>query len=151
MIRDGRKLPQGVIEKIPELVSELSQDRDVVALYAFGSLAEGNIRPLSDLDFGLLLSNSLNRHQRSEKHLDVLGQFNRILQTDEVDLVLMNDAPPRFSHRILNTGRLIYVSDRDQIIDFFERTSRSYLDFKFLRDRFDNVFLQGIGYHGRAH
>ena len=151
MIREGRKLPEDVTQKIPILVRKLSLDMDIVALYIFGSLAEEQLKPLSDLDFGVLLSASLDRRRRWEKLLDLLGQFNDILQTDEVDLVLMNDAPPRFSHRILKTGRLIHLGDKGQLADFFERTMRCYLDFKPLRTRFEEAFLQGIGYHGRAH
>ena len=106
---------------------------------------------LRDLDFGVLLSASLGRRRRWEKHLDLLGRFNDILQTDEVDLVLMNDASARFSHRILKTGRLLHVGDKGQLADFFERTMRCYLDFKPLRSSFDEIFLRGIGYHGRAY
>ena len=145
MIRDGCKLPLGIVEKIPQLVREVSSDRAVAPLYVFGSIAEGNLRPLSDLDFGILLSASLDRHRRGEKLLELLVLFNDILQTDEVDLVLMNDAPARFSHRILKTGKLLHLGDKDQVADFYECTMRRYLDFKPLRTRFVDAFLQGAG------
>lgn len=148
MIREGRKLPKDVLTKIPQLVDKISQDADVAALYGFGSLVEGNLGPLSDLDFGLLLSNVLSRSQRSEKTLDLLGIFNSILNTDEVDLVLMNDAPHRFTYSILKTGKLLYAGDKGQIINLYERTTKHYIDFKFVRDNFDKVFLDGIGYRG---
>ena len=51
MIRENKKLPQDVIGKIPEIVQAISGDPDVVALFCFGSLAEGRLTPLSDLDF----------------------------------------------------------------------------------------------------
>jgi predicted nucleotidyltransferase len=148
MIRDGRKLPEGVTGKIPSLVKAISRDSEIAALYIFGSLAEGNLRPLSDLDFGVLLSASLDRRRRGEKHLDLIGLFNDMLQTDEIDLVVMNDAPPRFSHRILKTGRLLHAGDRDQLADFYERTVRRYLDFKPVRTRFVDAFLKGVGFNG---
>ena len=148
MIRDGKKLPKNVLNKIPQLIQKISVDTDIVALYVFGSLAEGRLTPLSDLDFGLLLSNRLSKRQRSEKHLELFGTFNRFLHSDEVDLVLMNDAPPRFAHQIIRTGKLLHTGNKDQIIDFFEKTSKYYLDFKHLRDIFDKEFLEGIGYHG---
>jgi len=148
MIREGRKLPKDVLAKVPKLVSKISQDPDIAALYAFGSSVEGGLRPLSDLDFDLLLSNTLSRPERSEKLLDLFGVFNDVLCTDEVDLVLLNNTPPRFAHSTLKTGELLYASDKAQIIDFFEMTTRHYLDFRFVRDAFDRVFLDGIGYRG---
>jgi len=53
-----------------------------------------------------------------------------MLNTDEVDLAFMNDAPPRFAYQILRTGKLPYVGDRGQIISLLERTTKHYLDTK---------------------
>ena len=97
MIRDGHKLPADVMERIPALLAEISKDADIVALYAFGSLARSELKPLSDLDFGILVDQTLDKQKRFERHLDLIGVFNTLLGTDEVDIVLMNDAPMRFS------------------------------------------------------
>ena len=67
MIREGKKLPKDILEKIPAAVSKVKEDKDVIALYAFGSLAESKLKPLSDLDFAVLLSNSLDKTERFEK------------------------------------------------------------------------------------
>ena len=67
--------------------------------------------------------------------------------TDEVDLVILNDAPDRFAHQILKTGKLLY-GNPIQLTDFIEKVNKQYLDFKPIRDQFDRVFLEGIGYHG---
>jgi predicted nucleotidyltransferase len=63
MIRDGKKLPDGVQRKVPRLVKFLKNDPDVVALFAFGSLAKNTFKPLSDLDFGILLNSRLRKKQ----------------------------------------------------------------------------------------
>jgi UTP:GlnB (protein PII) uridylyltransferase len=39
---------------------------DMVALFAFGSLAKNTLKPLSDLDFGILLNSRLRKKQRFE-------------------------------------------------------------------------------------
>jgi hypothetical protein len=74
--------------------------------------------------------------------------FTEIFETEEIDLVLLNDAPMRFSHKIIATGKLLYCGDRFELTDFVEETVKRHLDFKFFRDEFDNSFLTGIGYHG---
>jgi predicted nucleotidyltransferase len=148
MIKEGRKLPALVTDRIPFIIEEVSKDSTVVALISFGSLAKGALKPLSDLDFAVLVSNNLDPTERFEKHLNLIGLFNQVFKTDEIDLVLLNDIPIGFSLNIIFSGRLLYCSNRTELIDFMEKTVKFYLDFKFFRDEFDRAFLEGIGYHG---
>jgi uncharacterized protein YutE (UPF0331/DUF86 family) len=39
MLREGRKLPPDVVDRIPGLISRISKDKEIVALFSFGSLA----------------------------------------------------------------------------------------------------------------
>ena len=148
MIHEGHKLPLDVTNRIPLLIKRISKDKEIIALFSFGSLAGGNLKPLSDLDFGILVSNILDRKKRFDKHLDLISLFNKVLQTDEVDLILMNDAPMRFSHNILKSGKLLFFSDTGALTEFIEKTVKVYLDFKYFRDEFDKEFLKGIGCYG---
>ena len=148
MIREGHKLPADVTDRIPALIERISKDPDIIALFAFGSLATGDLKPLSDLDFGVLVSGKLDQHKRFDKHLDLIGKFNEVLKTDEVDLVMMNDAPMRFSHNIIKSGKLLHCKSNIDLTDFIEKTIKLYLDFRFFRDAFDDAFLKGIGYSG---
>jgi hypothetical protein len=53
---------------------------------------------------------------RFDKHLDLIGKFNEVLKTDEVDLVMMNDAPMRFSHNIIKSGKLMHCANKIELI-----------------------------------
>jgi predicted nucleotidyltransferase len=148
MIRKDKKLPTDVMARIPTVIETLAADEDVVALYAFGSVANGTLKPLSDLDFAVLLSEFLDRQKRFDKSIELIGIFTEMLKTDEVDLVILNDNPLRFAFQILKTGKLFFCRDREKLVNFIESTTKRYLDFKPARDRFDRVFLDGVGYHG---
>ena len=148
MIRDGVKLPEGVENKIPDLVRKVGCDPDVIAMFAFGSLIQGALKPLSDLDFGVLLTARMGKKQRLQKHLELSNVFTDFFRTDEIDLIVLNDAPLRFAFEILKSGKLLVCSDRSEFTVYYERVIKTYLDFKPLRDRFDRVFLKGIGYYG---
>jgi predicted nucleotidyltransferase len=148
MIREGVKLPKGIQNRIPELIELIGSDKDIVALYSFGSLARNKLNPLSDLDFGILLSSRMDKKQRYEKHLDLIGTFTSVLKTDEIDLIILNQATTRFAFQILKTGKLLFCNDRPTLIKFCEHVVKYYLDFKVLRDTFDEAFLKGVGYHG---
>lgn len=148
MIREEKKLPPDILTKIPTVVTRVAEDKHVIALYAFGSLAEENLRPLSDLDFAILLSEFLDKRERFYKSIDLIGVFNETLKTDEVDLVILNNDPVRFAYNILKNGKLLYCSDQTLLIDFIDKTIKIFLDFKLVRDQFDRVFIEGIGYNG---
>jgi len=148
MIREGKKLPPDALKKIPALVERVSENPHVLALFIFGSGVKGPLKPLSDLDFGLVLSFGLSKKERFEKHLDLIGLFNQIFHSEDIDLVVMNDAPARFSHRIFKDGRLLFCRDKWALANFYEIVLNRYLDFKFYRDHFNEVFLKGVGYNG---
>jgi hypothetical protein len=148
LIREGLKLPKGVHRKIPSLVRSLSGDKDIVALYALGSLAHDALKPLSDLDFGMLLSERIDKSQRFQKNLDLIGLFTDFFKTEEIDLINMRDAAPRIAYNIMKTGKLLFCNDKSELTNFREQTVKSYIDFKDIRDRFDAEFLMGVGYHG---
>lgn len=148
MIRDGRKLPQDVLEKLGKIIQIIKADTDVIAFYAFGSLAAGALKPLSDLDFGVLLNHRLDKRQRFDKHLELIGIFTGTFRTDEIDLIVMNDAPIRTAFQILKTGKMLACNDVRSLTAFHESLVKKYLDFKSMRDAYDAVFLEGVGYHG---
>ena len=148
MIRDGIKLPDNVLEKLPESIQTVKMRPEVMALYSFGSVVANELKPLSDLDFAILLSFRLTRRQRFDKHLELIGIFNTVFHTDEIDLTILNDASFRFCFVVLKTGDLLYCKHKAELVDFHDQVIKNYLDFKYFRDRFDRTFLKGIGYNG---
>jgi uncharacterized protein len=150
MIREGLKLSVNPLVLAPDFINRIRPDGDVAAVILFGSVAQGKLKPLSDLDLALLLSSRMAKDERMEKQLNLLALANSIFRTDEIDLIVLNDAPPRMAHNILKTGMVLFVRDKNSFSDFRERITRLYLDFKYFRDSFDREFLKGIGYYGRT-
>lgn len=74
--------------------------------------------------------------------------IKKILKTDDVDLLFLNDDPFRIACNVIKNGKLLFCRDRSRLLGFIERTIKLYLDFKPVRDNFDKVFLKSIGYHG---
>ena len=56
MIRDGIKLPDNVLEKLPEVIQIVKMCSEFMVLYSFGSVVHNELKPLSDLDFEIFLS-----------------------------------------------------------------------------------------------
>lgn len=91
----------------------------VVSAYLFGSYAGGRSHRESDVDVGVLLMRDAfptardRFGERVRLAADLIGELNR----NEVDVVILNDAPPLFARHIVTTGERVFcaddVSDRD--------------------------------------
>ncbi|MGD0822301.1 MAG: nucleotidyltransferase domain-containing protein [Desulfomonilia bacterium] len=147
MMRNN-KLPPDILDKIPSLIGKLQDIDSIDALYLFGSAAKKNLKPLSDIDIAVLISDELNKDEIESIKLALIGLIAGTLSTEEFDLVILNDAPIRFSYIILKDGDLVFVKNESHLIEFREKVVKYYLDFSYYLKKFNKAFLDGVGYHG---
>jgi predicted nucleotidyltransferase len=84
----------------------------VVSAYLFGSEAEGRAHRESDVDLGVLLSWAEgSRRERAELRERMIADLVHVLRRNEVDLVILNDAPPELGRAIVTRGLRVFVSD----------------------------------------
>ena len=57
------------------MIPLVSGDHVLGGLYLFGSGVQNRLQPLSDLDFGILLSRWLDKKQRFEKQIELIGKL----------------------------------------------------------------------------
>ncbi len=79
----------------------------VVLAYLFGSQAEGMARPSSDVDIAVLLPPSAPREQFPQARLNLTNALMDVFHKD-VDLVILNEAPPLLAHQVVKFGRILY-------------------------------------------
>lgn len=104
-------------------------DREgVVAAMLIGSQARGNPGPLSDVDIGIWHDPGLDARGRFDLQLDLAGEITSLLGTDEVDLVLLNNAPPLMRHRAIREGKRLVERDHDERVRLETRAILDYLD-----------------------
>jgi uncharacterized protein len=125
MIRNS-PLPSNITELLPKAVEYLRSDEDVVFAYLFGSLAKGKAGPLSDVDIAVYCREDVSL---ADKKLELLGNLVETLNTDEIDLVLLNKAPLTLRMKILE-HRKIVVDKAPFLRHRYESlTMREYFDF----------------------
>lgn len=129
-----KKIKPGIEKKIPSLTREFKKRRYINCLYLFGSRAKGTVKPLSDIDIGVILNKNVSRSKATDFKLELLSKAAKILGTDEIDLVVLNEAPPDLTFNILRDGKILFCRDRKNFFDFREAVISNYLDTMHLRD-----------------
>ena len=101
-------LPENIDRLLPKAAAYLNSHRAVIFAYLFGSISRGNRGPLSDVDIAVFLKKTVKPFKMQ---LEILGNLNAILKTDEVDLVILNTAPPSLRMKILQTKKILVDKD----------------------------------------
>jgi predicted nucleotidyltransferase len=111
----------------------------VVAAYLFGSQATGTTTPLSDVDIAVLLAADTPAPGRVQAAL--ISDLMLALRRSDIDVVVLNAAPPLLKDRALFRGRLIYCRDHIARVRFEVAARREYFDTQPLRDAQDRALL----------
>lgn len=84
----------------------------VASVYLFGSHAEGRAHRESDVDIGILLQWELHptHSDRSDMRVQLGSELISVLHHNEVDVVILNDAPPLLGRKIIY-GVRVFLGD----------------------------------------
>jgi predicted nucleotidyltransferase len=90
-------------------------DPGVVSAYLFGSHVVGRPHRESDVDVGVLLDWSAypSRALRFDARVRLGSSLIAGLHRNEVDVVILNDAPPLFGRRVVTAGRRVFCRDHE--------------------------------------
>src|SRR4249919_175786 len=104
-------------------------DRDgVVAAMLFGSQARGTPGPLSDVDIAVWHDPGLDGARRFRLQLDLIGAAEAALGTPEIDLVMLNGAPPLLRQRAIRDAVRLVERDHDERVRLETRAIIDYCD-----------------------
>lgn len=121
----------------PKLKKELKKDKNILFAYIFGSYGKGKITPLSDVDIAVYL---VNVKEYFNEKLKIIGKINEILETDEVDLVILNEANLSLQFEVIKTGELLFCKNKNLRIKFITKVVDLYCDFEYHR-KIQNYYL----------
>jgi predicted nucleotidyltransferase len=112
-----------------ELKQRLAETDEVVFALLFGSRAAGAPRTDSDWDVGVYLSPQLTPKERFESRLKLVAALQDV---GNIEVVILNDAPPLLAQRALQGKRLL-VKDPKTFVRFFVRTQAEAGDEQYWR------------------
>lgn len=126
---------------MPQVEAFLAAHPKVRFAYLFGGLAGRGRSVLSDVDIAVFLSEDADP---VEAKLQILGRLMDILGTDEIDLVVLNDASLSLQGRILS-GKVVLADNSPFLRHRFESlTLRKFFDFSVKESRIlEERYLRG--------
>ena len=101
-----KRIPQGVQKGIDSLAPLFIADSNIIFAYLFGGLLRERQNFLSDVDIALF-AKEINELD----YLDLFGTIADTLETEEVDLVILNNAPLSLTGRILGNRKVLIDKD----------------------------------------
>lgn len=136
----------------PELIKKITQYQEIVALYLFGSFARGNANENSDIDLAIIFDKNVPSEIYFEKKMDYLILATEVLRTDEIDLIVLNNAPPSLAYRVFSEGKVLYENEekKSQRVALQARVFNLYFDFMPVRKTVSEGLKRRIreGYFG---
>jgi predicted nucleotidyltransferase len=126
MQKRGKPLPPDLNVRLQQARQILEADSRVVFAYLFGGLGRGKPTPLSDIDISVYLDS--NADILTSK-LDLMGSLTQALHTDEVDIVILNDAPLSLAGRIQHCAQVLVDKVPSQRFAYESLTRRQFADF----------------------
>ncbi len=121
-----KKLPTNIEDLLPRAIEYLQKREDVEFAYFFGSIGKGNRLPLSDVDIAIYLKDLSLVH---EKRMEILGNLINLLETDEIDLVVLNEAPLTLKMKVLESKTVVVDHSPPLRHRFESLVMREYFDF----------------------
>jgi predicted nucleotidyltransferase len=113
---------EGLVDR---LVIWAQTEPNILALYLYGSHAEGRAHALSDVDVAILAREDLSQEQLWE-----LEKRCSVQWPESVDLRVLNLAPLPFRYEVTARGRRLWAADMGQVADWESLTWRLYWDLR---------------------
>jgi len=126
-------------EEIKTIVTNvLKKDKNIVFAILFGSYARGDYFKFSDIDVAVYLKKCSKNTLKYE--LQLASELSKALKTDNLDIVILNEAPPALKYEIMVDGELLFTRDEDLYCFFYSYALREFFDFKYhLQQFFDDA------------
>jgi hypothetical protein len=85
------------------------------------------------VDLAVLLSVAVPRESYLDYRIALMQELARIFRSDEVQVVILNQAPPLLAYKVLVEGKQVFCRDEAARLRFRTYATQRYLDTKPLR------------------
>lgn len=116
---------------------------EVIVAYLFGSAVTGKEGLKKDIDIAVLV-NDESAKRYIEIYSEIYFDLIKLLNRENIDVVIINEAPLLLRMEVLRNKKIIYERDITKRVDFEARTIIEYLDWKPMCEFFINDLEEKI-------
>ena len=106
----------------------LLQRHPLLFAYLFGSQGKGNIHPRSDIDIAAFFPPKFSKARRDDLRVRLASDIMDGLGRNDLDLVVLNDAPPFLAFQAIQPGVVLFSRDELARTRYEARTMSLYFD-----------------------
>jgi len=139
------KIPVDVKARLRDAVEKAAGVPGVAALWLFGSYAQGNPTPLSDVDIAYLSQDALTPQALDRLDHTLYRRLSQNLNTDEITLIDLRQAPSGLCFRVLSEGEMLHCGHPEQVDSFKEEVIRLYPEAQRLKKEVLYDFSRKVG------
>lgn len=137
-------LPQDITERLKGLSEKVTGVEGLVALWLFGSFAQGEATPISDVDLAYLPDERLTGDALEQFDSHLYRLIAETLHTDEFSLINLRQSPTHFAWRVVAEGQLLWCRDQLAVAQVAEEIFRRAPDERWLHQVGNAAFLEGL-------
>jgi predicted nucleotidyltransferase len=138
-------LEEKVLEKIKEY---FLNDKNVAAVYLFGSTVKGRDRTNSDIDLAVLFYPYLDKEERFSAKLGMAVELAEMAGTQgykiQFDILDLNSANLFFIHQLMKNKQLIIDKDPHYRVEFEVAYRRNFFDLQGFYDLYHKQALKRL-------
>ena len=127
-------------KKLFGLKKFFEDDTNILLVYLFGSQARLQANPLSDIDLAVLAKKPFSLDDEAT----LISNIASILETDKLDLVVLDNASFLLKFKIIAEGKILYCKEERVRIAFEEVVMSEYLLLKPIIEEYDKRFFERI-------
>ncbi len=115
-----------------KLKNYFEKREEIIFAFLFGSVANGKTTGISDIDIAVMLDESkIDKAKNPYGYkAELLAKLISMLSFNDIDLIVLNEAPLLLKHRIVQSGREIYTKNEKLSTQFRVKVMEQFLDLK---------------------
>ena len=110
------------------LIKFLENRPEIIVSYLLGSQGSGTGSPLSDIDIGILVDKIMAVEKTYGYRAELSAELISCLKNNQVDVVILNEAPPLLAHRVVRDGIILHCKSESERTAFEVKTFQQYVD-----------------------
>lgn len=127
------------------LFHSFKNNQQILIGYIFGSYAKELTNFQSDIDIAFYLKENIYYQKDTlTLELKLIDQVTEALVTDNVDVVLLNDAPIILAYKIVKDGIIFLCKNEEKRAAIESLIIRKYLDFQYFSQEYDKCLTNRI-------